>query len=351
MADSVDPTVLLSKASHIWDEVTNAIIRPPRADYALASLGPQVFRVSDYDTEVFCRSDFQLENMRGMKLECSHYQPAEMPNPMPCVVYLHGNSGSRVDGQEILYLLRHGFTLFTYDASGSGRSEGSYVTLGYYERQDLAAVCEYLWGSGQCLSIGLWGRSMGAVTAIMYASVDPSVACLVADSPFSSLGALTEDLVEKHAPWIPNVVANSAVRKVRKKVLKAAGFDFRDLITTKFASKCDVPAFIFHGNNDNFVAPKHGEAVAQSYRGSCLFRTIEGSHNSERGDDVKSIAVPFLRLYMIEKVVAQRPKAPPASSEAHHPKSEPEEADSMDSLSEESDSEPCDPEANSNLSK
>jgi pimeloyl-ACP methyl ester carboxylesterase len=260
-----------------------------------------------------------------------------MPNPMPCVVYLHGNSGSRVDGQEILYLLRHGFTLFTYDASGSGRSEGDYVTLGYYERQDLAAVCEYLWGSGQCLSIGLWGRSMGAVTAIMYASVDPSIACLVADSPFSSLGALTEDLVEKHAPWIPNVVANSAVRKVRKKVLKAAGFDFRDLITTKFASKCDVPAFIFHGRNDDFVAPKHGEAVAQSYRGSCLFRTIEGTHNSERGDDVKSIAVPFLRLYMIEKVVAQKPVAAP-SSDACRVKHEPTEPDS-DSLSEESDSE------------
>jgi hypothetical protein len=36
-------------------------------------------------------------------------------------------------------------------------------------------------------TIGLWGRSMGAVTALMYADYDPSIGGLVLDSPFSNL--------------------------------------------------------------------------------------------------------------------------------------------------------------------
>ena len=37
---------------------------------------------------------------------------------------------------------------------------------------------------------------MGAVTAIMYAAQDPSVACMVVDSPFASLHTLAQELVE-----------------------------------------------------------------------------------------------------------------------------------------------------------
>jgi alpha-beta hydrolase superfamily lysophospholipase len=43
---------------------------------------------------------------------------------------------------------------------------------------------------------GLWGRSMGAATAILYAHMDPSIAGMVLDSPFSSLSTLAKELVE-----------------------------------------------------------------------------------------------------------------------------------------------------------
>ena len=36
-------------------------------------------------------------------------------------------------------------------------------------------------------TIGLWGRSMGAVTALMHADRDPSIAAMVLDSPFTTL--------------------------------------------------------------------------------------------------------------------------------------------------------------------
>ena len=293
-----------SRVGHIWDDVTDLIIRPQRREYTLSDLGPKVFRISDYNNSVFQRIDMELENMRGMKIQCSWYQPMKMDamEPMPCVVYLHGNCGCRIDGMELLWVLRHGMTLFTYDACGSGISDGDHVTLGFYERQDLAAVCEFLHSTKKVLSIGLWGRSMGAVTSIMYAAKDQSISCIVCDSPFSSLGKLTEDLVQMHASWVPNFVANSAVARVRKKVTKKAGFDFRELNTVQHAANCTVPAFMFHGEGDDFVLPSHSITLSEHYGGSCLHRLVKGGHNSDRGADVQNVAVPFLKLYLIEKL-------------------------------------------------
>lgn len=84
--------------------------------------------------------------------------------------------------------------VLSFDFAGSGHSEGDYVSLGWFEQDDLETVVDYLRESDWISTIGLWGRSMGAVTAIMYCSKDPLIGGLVLDSPFSSLRGLVEDL-------------------------------------------------------------------------------------------------------------------------------------------------------------
>ena len=53
-----------------------------------------------------------------------------------------------------------------FDFSGSGMSEGQYVTLGVRESEDLEDVIEVLLKENKIREFGLWGRSMGAVTGI-----------------------------------------------------------------------------------------------------------------------------------------------------------------------------------------
>ena len=65
------------------------------------------------------------------------------------------------------------------DPQGSGLSEGAWVTLGAHEVDDVAAAVVHLRSSGLTTTIGLWGRSMGAVTALLYAHRDPSIAGVV----------------------------------------------------------------------------------------------------------------------------------------------------------------------------
>lgn len=62
---------------------------------------------------------------------------------------------------------------------GSGLSDGKWVTLGAHEVDDLAVVIQHLRAQGGVSSIGLWGRSMGAVTALLYSHLDPDIAGMV----------------------------------------------------------------------------------------------------------------------------------------------------------------------------
>lgn len=67
----------------------------------------------------------------------------------------------------------------THNPQGSGLSDGKWVTLGANEVEDLAVVVDHLRQQGGVSAIGLWGRSMGAVTALLYSHRDPDIAGMV----------------------------------------------------------------------------------------------------------------------------------------------------------------------------
>ncbi|PKA62626.1 hypothetical protein AXF42_Ash012213 [Apostasia shenzhenica] len=113
-------------------------------------------------------------------------------------------SGCRADASEAaIILLPSNITVFALDFSGSGLSEGDHVTLGYNEKDDLRAVVNHLRADANVSFIGLWGRSMGAVTCLMYGAEDPSIAGMVLDSPFSNLVELMMELVDTYKYPLP----------------------------------------------------------------------------------------------------------------------------------------------------
>lgn len=112
-------------------------------------------------------------------MQCSFYRRVAPDSPVPAVVYLHGNSGCRCDADDALHtMLPFGASVFTFDFSGdgfacvcfcflpsvlpgSGQSEGDYVSLGVFEKEDVRAVVAHLRADPSVSTVGLWGRSMG----------------------------------------------------------------------------------------------------------------------------------------------------------------------------------------------
>ncbi|KAF8819471.1 putative protein c14, partial [Cardiosporidium cionae] len=275
---------LLQKIRDQYSELWKAIIRPPRDSYQLPDLGPKFFRLRNVD---YFREDLELRNNRDMALQCSHFKPIEKfraAKKLPCIIYLHGNSSSRIESiGYIPELLSPRMTLFSLDFSGSGQSEGEYVSLGWWEREDLATVIKFLRNCGETSYIGLWGRSMGAVTALLHGHRDPSIAGMVLDSPFANLRLLAEELVEQFlSTKLPRFVVFSALGMLRLAILNKANFDIDHLSPADYVDRCFIPALFVVSDNDTFILPHHGCDLHAKYAGEKQIVTVKGDHNSVR---------------------------------------------------------------------
>ena len=74
-------------------------------------------------------------------------------------------------------MLATGASLFAIDFAACGHSEGEYISLGWYERDDVQTVIDYLRRENNAhptSTIALWGRSMGAVSAVFQAAPNPN---------------------------------------------------------------------------------------------------------------------------------------------------------------------------------
>jgi len=266
-------------------------------------LGPNDFTIKG---RRYIRKDISLTNTRGDSIWWSHFQPPKterINKVLPCVVYCHGNCGSRIDSLPLLVaLLPHNITIFSFDFTGSGRSDGDYVSLGWYEKEDLKIVVEYLHSLDSVSGIGLWGQSMGAVTSLMYAAEDHSIAGLVLDSPYSNLYKLCQELWKRRSK-IPLFVCKLVLKLMRKSILKKAGFDLTKLDTLAFAQKCFSPCKFFYPDKDDFVDPKHSKKLFGVYSGEKSINEFKGNHNTERPDFFyDSAAIFFHNVLMCDEI-------------------------------------------------
>lgn len=261
--------------------ISNLIIRPMREVYSPdKDLGPRNFILKG---KVYTRNDIEILNTRGMVLQCSWFSAKfSEKSAQPCVIYCHGNCGSRCDALEITKeVLPIGVSVFALDFSGSGLSEGEYVSLGYYESWDLKAVIQYIKESKQASSIGLWGRSMGAACCILYASCDPEISFLILDSPFTSLKEVSEQLILSYKLF-PRSLFEYIFDSLRKNILTYAHFDLLEVCPLKYVSKCTMPAIFLHATKDKLVSITQSRELYDKYSGDKYLLELGGGHNSTR---------------------------------------------------------------------
>ncbi|KAH8051425.1 palmitoyl-(protein) hydrolase [Aureococcus anophagefferens] len=284
-----------------------------------------------YDSRV----DFELRNSRGLKLRCSRWLPrrdrdldgdAEGGAPakqgsfvadffednwplsdserrrrdaMPTVIYCHGNASCRVEALQALPVcLSLGLSVVALDTAGSGKSEGKFVSLGFFEQSDVAAVDEHLRSACRVDRVALWGRSMGAATCLLYASrLGPETAAVVADSSFMDLRALCRDLARNIAPSVPTNLIDSAVARVASSVDYYAHFHLDDVSPAGAVKTCGAPTLLVHGAKDSFIPPAHAKALFEAFGADDVALVLdEGAHASPRGAKAVEAILQLLTL-------------------------------------------------------
>lgn len=292
-----------------YEQLVHAIIRPPRYIYEEAELGPARFMFAG---AVYHRVDFDVSSHRPGRpiLKCSHFTPEPKqgmrPLKRPCVVVLHGNAGSRVEGRFLLKtVLSASADLVCFDFAGSGLSQGDVVSLGHFEKDDLLAILERLRCFDHITAIGLWGRSMGAVTALLHAVRDADIAAMVLDSPFTDLRTLAGELAEQETYGaVPSWLADAALSVIKVSIQQRANFDIDDLSPISCAPSTVVPALFATADEDEFIRPHHARRIQEAYSGWSTLLTMDGDHNSERPQTFMDEVKRFFMIYLHKATAA-----------------------------------------------
>ena len=266
-------------------------------------LGPKNFKMYE---KSYHRKDYEITSSEKHKLKCSFIEPTQKYRSskiMPLVIYLHGNSSSRVDGYYVShYLLRRGINVFLFDFAGCGKSEGEFISLGYHESNDIKIIIDYITNNIEGVgNIGLWGRSMGAATTMIYAHRDKRVKAICMDSPFADFEKLARELTLQQIS-LPGFLISIALSIIATTVKSKNGLDIYKLKPIEHAKKTKIPAFFIHAKNDELINVQHSEDLFKEYVGKKKFiiKLETGGHNSGRGKIINNDIAEFFEKYLLK---------------------------------------------------
>ena len=278
------------------------IIRPPRDEYYLYELDFPLSLVQK-PSFIYIREDYTVLSKRGYLMPCSFFRAdisIREPYIRPVVIYLHGNSSCRIEGSKMaLFLLNKGIDLFVFDFPGCGQSEGEYISLGFYEKEVVKDIVDFVEKFPGVGKIGIWGRSMGAATALMYSHMDKRIKAQCIDSPFAVFKDLAIKLCQKQI-YIPEFVINTILYFLKKTIRKKINLDLDNLNPIDFAEISKTPAFFIHAMKDDLIPYEHTIKIYEKYSGIKSINIIEGDHNTQRQKHLINKIISFFLKYLDE---------------------------------------------------
>ena len=300
------------KIKFTYKSLWKYIIRPPRDNYSEDLLGPPTFL---YRGKIYQRKDYDLLSSLGYTMKCSLIEPQISHRPteeMPIVLYLHGNCSSRMEGMRMTEeLLKRDINLFLIDFPGCGLSGGEYISLGFHEKDDVGIIIDFIETIPGVGNIGIWGRSMGAATTMLYAHKDPRIKAICVDSPFADFKRLAKEITLSYAN-LPNFILETLLNFLRNTIKKKNGMDIDLLKPIEAAKKTFQPAMFIHANNDELIGKKHSTDLFDVYKGPKIIRYLEvGGHNTRRPNKIiKQIGEFFFKyLYFDDSDLPKEEKA------------------------------------------
>lgn len=321
-----------------YDQLWKTFIQPVRLEYHEEDLGPWVAaaeQICATSYGYFVRDDFRVDNGPQGALAVSFYYPlaaevAPREQQLPedrdsfilnydhearrdlgaagCLLYLHSQGGCRLEGRQLVERCSEAqVCLCLFDFAGCGRSGGEFVSLGLFEKLQVERVLRQLQLRYNVGGVALWGRSMGAATAILFAEMRPFDVCAmvgsvhqVLDSPFGSMKKTVQDIAYEHYN-LPSFLVNLGLAVIGSSIQERIHADVFDELSP-FASgmNCSAPALFIVAREDGLVQPKRVRQLHEKY-GSKFRRPVhkqlvecEGSHTDSRSEAVVNRCFHFL---------------------------------------------------------
>jgi pimeloyl-ACP methyl ester carboxylesterase len=177
-------------------------------------------------------------------------QPAG--SPRGTVLLLHGilNDHHQLDGIAAA-LVRAGYITAQVDLRGHGQSTGKHISFGVFDARDLAQVITELQARHLCgETIGVYGTSYGAASAILLAGSDPRVKAIVAVAPFATLREEAPHFGRHILPLPGALLSDAEYVSIIDAAGKIAGFDPDEASPLAAIGKTGARVLLIHGFDD-----------------------------------------------------------------------------------------------------
>ncbi len=192
--------------------------------------------------------EVDLESRFGYRLRGAYFP---IDGSQKTLVISHGITWSSLGMIQYIPMFRkHGFNVLVYDLRNHGRSGGKNTTFGFYEKYDLKTMVD--WALAQLEpggKVGTMGVSLGAVTSIQHAAIDPRLAFVIPECPFSDLQRLFAYRLneEYHLPPFPLLNLGSLWSQMM------TGMRFEAISPERDIQAIEAPVFLITTKGDNYV--------------------------------------------------------------------------------------------------
>lgn len=192
---------------------------------------------------------WELTSFDGLKLKAKFFRNG---NSHSYVVFVHGYHDSYVRFYNYTHpVFEMGYNVLMLSLRAHEPSEGRFITMGYYESEDLKDWLYKLSEYDSEAEIAVIGVSMGATTTLMASGLDlpENVKCMVADSGFSAVRDeyKNEFKYRYHIPAFPTVNLISLYSRI------FAGWNINKNNVKFRLPYAKIPIMFIHGGKDTTV--------------------------------------------------------------------------------------------------
>ena len=196
----------------------------------------------------------------------------------PPVLVLHGLGASKAHMMDyILFAQKEGYPVLAIDFRGHGGSEPSMTSIGFYESQDVLAGVKFVQERGAGDPV-LWGTSMGAVSALLAAEKDGSVAGVIADVPFDTY----RNTIRHHAKLMYGVTEFPLIWMAFPMIERRLNFSLDEVDCLRAASKIHAPMLVLAGEKDVRMDPAMVRTIYEAAGGPKDFWIVPGEGHENR---------------------------------------------------------------------
>jgi pimeloyl-ACP methyl ester carboxylesterase len=196
---------------------------------------------------------FEVRTADGLTLRGMHL-PARADNES-FVVMVHGYGGNLLEYQEQYRPWRElGFDVFLYDQRACGRSDGEFLSAGILESRDLGAVVAHartLLPAGA--RAGIYGRSGGGATVLLFAGQGGACDFVIADCAFSSFPDQLLHRLRVDYTFVPRVMQEPLLATTLLLIRLRFGIDLHDATPLRHVAALRAPVLFLTTRGDTYV--------------------------------------------------------------------------------------------------